>query len=77
MPPEKSEDVLLLFERKFNELKNQFIDEFIKKIQEIFKEEFNKVIDKYEKRTTILESNVEMLQEHVKYLKKQNEGFVN
>ena len=77
MPPKKTEDVSVLLERKFDELKTHFIDEFRKQIQEIVKEEFNKVIEKYEKRTTILESNVEMLQEHVKYLKKQNEGFVN
>ena len=39
---------------KFVQLKNQFINELRKKILEIVEEEFNKVIDKYEKRTTIL-----------------------
>ena len=73
MPPKKSEDITLLLERKFDELKDQFLNEFKQRIQEVVEEEFKKVVENYESRTTILESDVKMLQEHVNYLKDQNE----
>ena len=76
MPPKKQDDMLLILERKFDELKSQFISEFRVKIQEIVQEDFSKIADKYEQRSTILESNVEMLKQHINVLKQLNDKLI-
>ena len=61
MPPKKGDDILLLMEKKFDELKGQFINEMNKQIQKIVEVELNKLSVVYEKRTAALESELNSL----------------
>ena len=75
LPPEKGDDILLLMENKFDELKGQFINEMNKQIQKIVEVELNKLSVVYEKRTATLESELNSLQEQVNNLEEQKQGF--
>ena len=76
MPPKKGDDILLLMEKKFDELKGQFINEMNKQIQKIVEVELNKLSVVYEKRTAALESELNSLQEQINNLEEQNKGFI-
>ena len=76
MPPKKADDVLLLIEKKFMELKEDLVKEIRQQFLEEFAEFKNEVkgfIKQQDNNIAKLESTVALLQTHVTGLKEEND----
>ena len=80
MPPKKTEDITSILERKFDELKEVFFADvrvnLLEEFKCIMKDEMKAFVESQNKKVLELESSVAILQEHVSYLKEQNNTLV-
>ena len=81
MPPKKSDELMAMLERKFDELKIKLIDEIqielFLKLKVVIDDEILKATNDLKVKQIELESEVAILQKHVTYLKDQNSRQAN
>ena len=71
-PKKNNEDILLLMERKFDELNTKLAAELKEDLMQEIRNEVTSVLDEFRENNEKMESTVTMLQKQIFELKKQN-----